>query len=558
MSSFPSMPVLGRMAVAALAALLVSCSTASSDPSPAAPAADEGHHPLVVMGIDGATWDVMEPMIENGELPNFAALAARGSSGRLISVQPFVSPVVWTTFATGTFPRHHNVLDFFYPYTGTEKRLVQSSVRRRPALWNIASAAGRRTGVVGYFVTYPPEPINGFMVSDRAFQASVRNSVHPAELSRVIDEIRAEQKAPDARARLLATLIPWEYRRSAARDPDDPYHRVSRVVADRIDNQSLIDEFHRQVTLQLHEPDLDLLLTYYRLVDHASHAAWLYYDSSDFDAQPDPRDVDLLRDLIPATYRYMDEIVGELSDLAGPSANIVVISDHGFGSATGPWSVGKEHRDKLTGNHRPDGIWLAAGPDIEPGVVEGMTILDVTPTLLALQRLPVASDFPGSVRREVLNGNTLSASPPRVIESYGVRLAEAETAAVDVEAEEESLGALRALGYVGESTSVAARETETASDFWDVDPRLKRRSLEGELMVHLLNGDLASVRALVQIIGERDRRLAAEVVASGLRDIHLLQEKLDRNPFAPEVEQQFRELANRVRAADASGQKAGP
>jgi predicted AlkP superfamily phosphohydrolase/phosphomutase len=498
------------------------------------------------MGIDGATWDVMEPMIARGELPNFADLVTRGSKGRLISVQPYVSPVVWTTFATGSFPRFHNVLDFFYPYTGTKKRLIKSSIRQRPAIWNIASEAGRRTGVVGYFVTHPPEAINGFMVSDRAFQKNIKGSVHPGDVKEVVDEVRAALLQPEERARLLRRFIPWEYQRSATKDPDDPYHRVSQVVADRIDVQSLIDEFHRQVANRLYDRDLDLFITYYRLVDHASHAAWLYYDSADFESKPSDREAALLQDLIPATYRYMDEIVGELVRHAGQSANIVVISDHGFGSATGSWKVSEEHRGKLTGNHRPDGVWLAAGPDIEPGEVSGMSILDIAPTLLAMQNLPISTELPGRVFEDVLRDDFLESAPIERVESYAVRPVTIDDQQADIESEQDSMRTLRALGYVGGDTELAVEDLPSDSGFWEIDVHLRRRALAGEIVYHLLNDDIENVRRVVRLVSENDPDLVGQLATSTQGEIKRLERSLGQLPFSPATLDRAQNLFTRL------------
>lgn len=538
------------LAWAALAVLISSCGPGGPVEDSVVSDAAADASPLVVMGIDGATWDVIELMIERGELPTFAELVKRGSSGRLIAVQPYVSPVIWTTFATGSFPRLHNVLDFFYPYSGTEKRLAKSSLRQRPAIWNIASEAGRRAGVVGYFVTYPPEEINGFMVSDRAFQKRVKGSIYPDGLSDVTDEIRAAVMKPAERARLLRRFIGWDYRRAAATDPDDEHHRVSRVIADRIDVQSVIDEFHRRASRQLYTQDLDLFISYYRLVDHASHAAWIYYDSSDFEAPPPQADVDLLQDLIPATYRYMDETLAELIELAGPTANIVIVSDHGFGSATGSWRVAKEHRGKLTGNHRPDGVWLAAGPDIARGEISGMSILDVAPTLLALQNLPVSAELPGRIIEEAFREGFFEARPIQRVDNYATRWTTLDKSETDVESEAESMRTLRALGYVGSGTELATEETEGQDGFWHADVNLRRRALTGEIVFHLLNDDLESIREIARLVAENDPDLLVQLAATTLDEAARITRSVKQDPFAADTLERARRLFARIESME--------
>ncbi|MDT8321979.1 MAG: alkaline phosphatase family protein, partial [Xanthomonadales bacterium] len=150
---------------------------------------------LIFIGIDGAEWDLIDALIDQGELPNFARLKAEGAWGHLINTGPLSSPVAWTTFSTGHFARQHGILDFTYPYTpGTDKRPVNALDKRKPDLWDIASRNGRRISVVGYFVSHPAEPINGVMISDRATQY-LPGSVTPPAAVRTAEIDWAEKGA---------------------------------------------------------------------------------------------------------------------------------------------------------------------------------------------------------------------------------------------------------------------------------------------------------------------------------------------------------------------------
>ena len=125
--------------------------------------------PVVMVGIDGAEWQIIDEMIADGELPNFAKIKSEGAWGHLINNGMETSPVVWTTFATGHFARTHGVLDHVFPFGGEgARRPVTSELRQVPALWNIATHYDLRSIVIGYFVSHPPEPINGVMVSSQA------------------------------------------------------------------------------------------------------------------------------------------------------------------------------------------------------------------------------------------------------------------------------------------------------------------------------------------------------------------------------------------------------
>jgi len=122
--------------------------------------------PLVVVGLDGATLDLVGPWMADGTLPTLAGLCARGAWGRLQSTMPAATFPAWTSLVTGVNPGRHGVLDFTERVPGTYRvRFVNGSRRRAAALWSRFSAAGLRSAVLTVPGTYPPEPIHGVMVS---------------------------------------------------------------------------------------------------------------------------------------------------------------------------------------------------------------------------------------------------------------------------------------------------------------------------------------------------------------------------------------------------------
>src|SRR6185503_11210579 len=120
------------------------------------------------VGLDGADWDLLDGYIASGTMPNLAALAREGRTGALTTIQPPLSPLVWTTEMTGVSPLEHGILDFtrFDPRTG-EREPISRAERRVPAVWNMASAAGRSVAVLGLWATWPAEPVRGLLVADR-------------------------------------------------------------------------------------------------------------------------------------------------------------------------------------------------------------------------------------------------------------------------------------------------------------------------------------------------------------------------------------------------------
>ena len=116
---------------------------------------------ILVVGIDGATFRVIDPLRAAGELPTLARLIDNGASGPLVSQRPMRSPALWTTIATGLDREDHGIESFTVPNPGGKGRtLVDSTMRRRLTLWDMAGAAGRTVGVAGWWVTWPAEAVH--------------------------------------------------------------------------------------------------------------------------------------------------------------------------------------------------------------------------------------------------------------------------------------------------------------------------------------------------------------------------------------------------------------
>jgi predicted AlkP superfamily phosphohydrolase/phosphomutase len=122
---------------------------------------------VIILGLDGLDPQTIDQLMSEGQLPNFARLRQQGAYGRLKAEPPLLSPVLWTTMATGKTPDQHGIGHFVAidPASGAGLP-VTSAMRKVEAVWNIASRAGRRPATVGWWATWPPEPIDGWVVSD--------------------------------------------------------------------------------------------------------------------------------------------------------------------------------------------------------------------------------------------------------------------------------------------------------------------------------------------------------------------------------------------------------
>jgi len=515
--------------------LLAACdgSETPADRQPAENSSSDGRAPVIVIGVDGAEWRVIEAMVDNGELPGFRQLMEEGAYGHLLNPGPQVSPVVWTTFATGHFAREHGILDFVYPYQEGDKRPVDASLRKEPAIWNLLDAQGKDATVIGYFVSHPAEKIDGTIISDRAF-AGLERSVWPEDLEPLAQQVRESVRRD--RDALFSRFFPWDYDSSQAENESSPYHTAAQIVRGRIDRRILSEEFLRRMTTELLAEPGDLFITYFRLVDIVSHSAWYYFDASDWSEKPDPDNVRLLGQIIPESYRWVDEIIQQILAAHGGSANILVISDHGFGSATGSYASSSE---LLSGNHRPNGVILAHGPDIDPGPVpEHPTIMEVFPTLANLLGVPIADTIPGSIAYPLLEETFTRNHAPRYVERYDLDWQPIATEQVDAGSQQAEMESLRGLGYIGEGVELTDSDTAAQLDFWASEPELVVRTLHADVTYYLLQGDVAAADRVTNELKRRQPELLSRLLSRVASKIESFRRDVpDGENLAPALEE---------------------
>ncbi len=266
---------------------------------------------LLVIGLDGATFDLVAPWAAAGELPVLARLMAAGTWGALRSTLPPATFPAWTSLVTGVNPGRHGVLDFVERVPGTFRvRFVNGSQRRTPALWTRLSAAGRRVAAVTVPATYPPEPVNGVMVS--GFDSPVTTRV---------DGSFVFPRAFHAELRRLVGRLPFADFQEVRTGPR--WH--DRALA------SLLDGVERRATLTealLRRERWDALMVVFGESDTVAHHFWRFHDPHSPRHAPGRH-----ADAILRIYRALDAAVGRLVAAAG-DACVAVVSDHGSGGAS--------------------------------------------------------------------------------------------------------------------------------------------------------------------------------------------------------------------------------
>jgi predicted AlkP superfamily phosphohydrolase/phosphomutase len=277
---------------------------------------------LTVVGLDAATFDVIDPLVEAGDLPNLGGLIERGARGPLRSTTHPLTPLAWTTMATGVNAARHGIWDFSErDETGYRLRLVNGSYARAPAVWTRLSAAGRRVGVVNVPFTWPAPEVDGFAIAGMDASAREDGMTSPREL------------VYELQSRFGRLLLDHTF-------PLDELGRLDLDLVRRICEQKV------EIVTWLNERfSPELLFTVFMAADHVHHLAWPDWEQRGRESA------------VAEVYRILDAALGELLDAVGArdEGNVLVVSDHGGGSLDGVVNLNAwlaEH-DYLTYSDRP-------------------------------------------------------------------------------------------------------------------------------------------------------------------------------------------------------------
>ena len=292
---------------------------------------------VLVIGIDGSTLDIIEPIVKAGKLGQFKKLMDAGTYAKLRSQKPMLSPALWTTIATGHNRDRHNVTFFLSSdrYGNQTSSLVSSDDRKTLALWNIVSAFKKTVGVDGWWVTWPAEMIGGYMVSDRvahtrwgAWTDSRSNErlVFPAEmLERIRPLIVDPTNPPMDEIERLVELTEAERNEMLAAKRPIAAHGLS-VSKFGYCTQRTYESIALNM-LESGQPDLNMIFLI--AVDPICHTFWHCYHPEQFPKGIDPDKANRLGKFIPAIYEHNDSYLSKLLPQIDSNTVILIVSDHG-------------------------------------------------------------------------------------------------------------------------------------------------------------------------------------------------------------------------------------
>lgn len=434
---------------------------------------------LVLVGWSAAGWRMINPLVDGGLMPNLRGLMERGVMGDMGAMQPQVSPMLWTSAATGVRPDRHGILGAMEPdpIAGGIRRSTSTS-RRAKSIWNILHHAGRRSVVVNWPATHPCEPIHGAMVSDWYPQAGhpfgadwrlAAGAIHPAERSAELAELRLHPR--ELTGDDLAPFLPRL--NDIDQDGDRRPAKLAAILAETI-------SVHAAATRLLETQEWDFAAIFHDALAQAAGEFLPFHAPGVAASGEDERE--LYREVMNGLCCFQDLLLGRILHLAGPEATVMVVSERGL--HTGGARTGEAPMLVPAVN----GICSLAGPGIRHDeLIYGVELVDIAPTLLALFGLPAGQDMAGKVLAEALDEPWDVATIPSwedVPGDFGRHVVEDDAAADTARI----LAELAELGYEQDGETPdgqAARATRADCDF-------------NLSLVHLADGNRAAALPLLE------------------------------------------------------------
>lgn len=408
---------------------------------------------VLLIGWDAADWKVIQPLLAAGQLPNLARLIAGGVRGNIATLYPALSPMLWTSIATGKRPYKHGIHGFTEPLPdGSGVRPVTILSRRTKALWNILNQTGHRSVVVGWWPSHPAEPINGVMVSNHfAHPAGAPDqipplpagTIHPAAMAEALGELRVNPM--ELTGDFIRQFVP-EYDR-VDQATDKRLHTLGKIIAETM-------SVHAVATELLETEPWDFAAVYYSSLDHFGHAFMRYHPPR----LPHVSEVDfaIYQPIIANAYRYHDAMLGMLLNFTDANTTVILMSDHGFHPDENRVDYIPAEPAGPAVEHRHFGILCMKGPGVRTdGVILGASLLDLCPTILTLFGLSPGRDMDGKVLVNVFR----EPPPLHTVESWDQVPGEAGTHPSELQlnpvVSAEAYQQLVALGYVAPPAATA-------------------------------------------------------------------------------------------------------
>lgn len=411
---------------------------------------------VIFLGFDGASPNLLEPLVAQGKLPAIKALMERGSYGHMRTFRPTESGILWTSVATGKTMIKHGIIDWTYVKKAGLQVPYEDPARKVKTYWEILSDRGIKSGTINWWWSYPAPPIqNGYIVTDRYHLMTIikpaPETVYPQSLFDEVKDfvIRGRKAALEEMAR--QGIPAWK-----TEDAPIPLGG-SRKTLDAYPTYCAQDFSVDRASDYLweHHP-VPVFSTYFRLIDVTCHFAYHFLDKQLYDqmvaaegagqlSDADVQRLDLaFARVVTPVYQFMDRTIDKYMRRMDGHTILIISSDHGFMYSSG----GYAHADWA--RVAPDGVVFAMGPGIKKGYrIPEASLFDIAPTILYSIGQPLARDMDGGILKGIFEDACLRRYPPGSIATYetGARKTGA-SAAGKTEMDEKVLEDLQTLGYI--------------------------------------------------------------------------------------------------------------
>jgi predicted AlkP superfamily phosphohydrolase/phosphomutase len=433
---------------------------------------------MLLFAIDGLEWRVMKPLLAAGKLPVMSGLMSRGAFGYLESMDPTFSAVIWTSIATAKTPDKHGIKHFIFETDRGEYRYYTSGHRETKAFWNILSDYGLSVNCVGWWITYPAEPINGTMVSQTNTTSVLRDPQRALWKGSLFKGVEDQVYPPDYQNHVMDLLEKSDASINALTDEifgerPHPPTAFGELMWDQAIWSLRGDAVYIDVAkdlLRTGDP-FDLTAVYIGGPDVTGHRFWHYAYPDEFRHPPPQSQIENYGNVIADYYVYVDRSIGEIIDAAPENTTVMIVSDHGMHGFNRDRVFNPKDPPQYTnsGHHldAPPGVFIAAGTQIrgtggsfrDGGAAADIdltklktvgSVLDVVPTIFAMKGIPQGRDFDGKPLVTALSDDWLSSGRVEHVATHDTKewlqaRGDRIRRAVD---ESERLEQLRSLGYI--------------------------------------------------------------------------------------------------------------